>query len=181
VLRTLVPIVLLLATLVIAGCASAPDRAEQDAQAAELAIRSLMTAWERDDVEMIQELFWPQATYDDFPNQQSHQGVQEIIAYVNTLHSWADDVLMGVGKVHVTESGAVAEWVLSAVQARPMGSQIPVATGLEVVTNGVTIIELQDGRIIRAADYFDVTPMLLQLGSRIELPGGGVLEQEVGR
>jgi steroid delta-isomerase-like uncharacterized protein len=177
--RTLVSLGLL---ALVWGCAPAgADRAAAAAQESELAIRSLMAAWERGDVELIQELFWPQATYDDYPNQHTYQGIDEIIAYVNTLHAWADDVLMNIGSVHVTESGAVAEWVFSATQARPMGSQVPIATGLEVVTNGVTIIELRDGRIIRAADYSDVTPLLLQLGSRIELPGGGVLTLDAGR
>jgi ketosteroid isomerase-like protein len=59
-----------------------------------------------------------------------------------------------------------------------MGDRLPVATGREVVLNGVTIIELRDGRIIRAADYIDTAPLLLQLGGRIELPGGVVIELE---
>jgi hypothetical protein len=40
----------------------------------------------------------------------------------------------------------------------------------------VTIIELDGERIIRAADYMDTAPMLLQMGARIEMPGGGVVE-----
>ena len=42
--------------------------------------------------------------------------------------------------------------------------------------NGVTIIEMEGGRIIRAADYVDTLPMMLQLGGRVEMPGGGVIE-----
>jgi hypothetical protein len=57
-----------------------------------------------------------------------------------------------------------------------MGELVPVATGLEVVTNGVTIVEIDGGRIRRAADYMDTTPVLLQLGGRVELPGGGTIE-----
>lgn len=45
----------------------------------------------------------------------------------------------------------------------------------EVVLSGVTIIEMEGGRIMRAADYTDTQPLLLQLGARIELPGGGLL------
>ena len=77
----------------------------------------------------------------------------------------------------MTSSGAVIEWVFSAIQARPMGA-VSVGTGAEVVTNGVTVIEFQGDRIIRAADYADTAPMMLQLGGRIELPGGEVLEME---
>lgn len=176
--RFLLPVLLPLLTL---GCVPTAD--ERDAAAAreaELAVRTLMAAWESADVALIEDLFLPQATYDDYPNQHTYRGVQEIVAYVNTLHAWADDVLMNVGQVHVTGNGAVAEWVFSAVQARPMGNQVPVATGNEVVVNGVTIIEIRDGRILRAADYTDAASMMLQIGARIELPGGGVLESPGG-
>ena len=44
--------------------------------------------------------------------------------------------------------------------------------------NGVTVLELEDGIITRAADYIDVTPLLLQLGASISLPDGGVMSQE---
>lgn len=161
--------------LALAGCTQSSDA---HAKEAELAIRSLMAAWESGDQALVEDLFWPQATYDDFPNQRTYEGIQEIVGYVLAVHDWADDVYWNVGDVHITEDGAVAEWVFSAVQARPMGTQIPVATGREVVTNGVTIIQMQGDRIIRAADYTDAVPMLLQLGGRIELPGGSVLELE---
>jgi steroid delta-isomerase-like uncharacterized protein len=140
-----------------------------------------MAAWESGDQALIEDLFWPQATYDDFASQQTYEGIEEIVGYVTAVHAWADDVYWNVGAVHVTEHGAVAEWVFSAIQARPIGSQIPVGSGREVVTNGVTLIELDGGRIIRAADYMDTAPLLLQMGARIEMPGGGVVELPDGR
>ena len=156
--------------------ACAPPADDTLARESELTIRTLMAAWESADTTMIEELFWPQATYDDFPNQTTYQGIEEIVGYVTSPHAWGDDVLMSVGEVHANASGAVAEWVFSAVQARPMGDIVPLATGNEVVMNGVTIIEIERGRILRAADYADATPMWLQLGGRIEVPGGGTIE-----
>lgn len=173
------PLTILLFAL--SGCVATGANDAQEANEAEIVMRSLMAAWERGDEALLQELFWPQATYDDFPNQHTHEGIQEIVGYVNAMHAWADDVYMSVGAVYVTESGAVAEWVFSGVQNRPLGNQVTVSTGREVVTNGVTIIQLEGGRIIRAADYADTAPMLLQLGGRIELPGGTVLELDEGR
>lgn len=167
-------------TLSSTACAPAAS-SDQAAREAELAIRSLMAAWESGDRALVEDLFWPQATYDDFANQQTYEGLQEIVGYVTAVHEWADAVYWNVGAVHVTENGAVAEWVFSAIQARPIGAQIPVGTGREVVTNGVTIIELDGERIIRAADYMDTAPMLLQMGARIEMPGGGVVELPDGR
>jgi hypothetical protein len=52
-----------------------------------LVIRTLMAAWESADTAVIQNLFWPQATYDDFPNQATYQGLEEIVGYVTSPRS----------------------------------------------------------------------------------------------
>lgn len=164
------------------GSACVPRSPDGDAPSeSELTMRMLIAAWQTADTALISEIFWPDATYDDYPNQVAYQGVEEIIGYVTGVHAWADDVYMNIGSLHVTETGAVAEWVFAGVQNRPMGDFIPVVTGREVVLNGVTIIEMDGGRITRAADYTDTAPIVLQLGGRIELPGGGVIEIDDGR
>lgn len=147
----------------------------------ELVLRSLIDAVQAADTATIVELFWPEATYDDYASQLQHRGIEEILGYLTSVHEWADDVYMNVGEVHVGTTSAVAEWIFAGVQARPMGEMVPIATGLEVVTNGVTIVEIDGGRIRRAADYMDTTTMLLQLGARVELPGDGVMELDVPR
>jgi ketosteroid isomerase-like protein len=170
-----------LALLLTSGCIR-PSASEDEAlREAELVMRSLMSAFETADSALIEDLFWPQATYDDFPNQHTYHGLEEIVGYVTAVHRWADDVYMNLGELHVSTDGAVAEWVFSGVQNRPMGDQVPVATGREVVLNGVTIVELRDGRILRAADYTDTGALMLQLGGRVELPGGSVVELEGAR
>jgi len=169
----------LAALLVLATLACQPQEpAAPGSYESELVMIALVEAIQSADTALIVDLFWPEATYDDFSEQHTYQGLEEIVGYVTGSHAWGDDIYMNVGRLHVSETRAVAEWVFSAIQARPMGEQLPVGTGREVVLNGVTIIEVEGGRIIRAADYTDTTPMLLQLGGRIELPGGVVLEQE---
>jgi len=161
-------------------CACAPTEPDRTAATnrSELLARTLMSTWSSADTATILDLFWPEATYDDFANQVTYQGLEEIVGYVTQVHDWGDDVYMSVARLHPGETGAVAEWVFSAVQNRPMGDRLPVATGREVVLNGVTIIELRGDRIIRAADYIDTAPLLLQLGGRIELPGGVIIDLE---
>ncbi len=161
------------------------ERGQQEESAAagraELAARSLAAAVESADTALILDLFWPHASYDDFAAQHSYEGIDEIVGYVTEPHSWGDEIYKNVGRVHVTERGAVAEWVFSAVQNRPLGDLAPRGTGREIVLSGVTILEVENGRIIRAADYVDTQPLLLQLGARIELPGGRVIEQPAAR
>lgn len=158
------------------ACARGEDAPSPLLAENEIAIRSLMSLWESGRTEELTGLFWPDAVYDDFPNQAQYHGLEEISGYVEHVHTWATGVTMGVTGVHVSESGAVAEWVFSAIQDRPIPGRVPVATGREVVLNGVTIIEMDRGRIRRAADYIDVLPLILQLGGRAELPGGVVIE-----
>jgi steroid delta-isomerase-like uncharacterized protein len=154
---------------------------EQAVSENELIARTLVDAIQVADTATIVGLFWPEATYDDYASQLQHRGIDEILGYLTSIHDWADDVYMNVGQVHVSADGAVAEWIFAGVQARPMGETVPVATGLEVTANGVTILEIDGGRIRRGADYMDTAPMLLQLGGRIELPGGAVMELDVPR
>ena len=141
----------------------------------EIVARTLMDAWESGDPDVLTDLFAPDAVYDDFPNQMQYQGIQEIVGYVEHVQDWADGLSIDVSAVHPSEEGATVEWVFSATQARPIGTRVPVATGREVVLNGVTILEIRNGRIHRAADYIDALALVLQLGGEVRMPGGGVI------
>lgn len=154
---------------------------EQAVSQNELIARRLIDAIQAADTVAIVQLFWPEATYDDYASQLQHRGIDEVLGYLTSIHDWADDVYLNVGQVHVSTTGAVAEWVFAGIQARPMGEMVTVGTGLEVTTNGVTILEIDGGRIRRGADYMDTAAMLLQLGGRVELPGGAVMELDVVR
>lgn len=144
----------------------------------EVVARTFMSVWESGETDQLVDLFYPDAVYDDFPNETQYRGIDEIAGYVSHVHDWATDVSVDVTAVHSSETGAVAEWVFSGVQDEPIGTRVPVATGKEVVLNGVTILEIDRGRIRRAADYIDQLPMVLQLGGEVRLPGGGVIRQE---
>lgn len=169
--------------LVLSACASAcasacgPSAEEGDAIGRYL-IESLTFARQTADTALIEELFLPDATYDDFPGQIEYRGIEEIVGHVTSPHEWGDDVFVTLGNVETGPASAVGEWYLGAVQNRPIPELVPTATGLEVTLNGVTLIEIEGGRIARAADYADRTDLLLELGARIELPGGGVLGEE---
>ena len=165
-----------LAVVLAASCAPADSGPSRLLAENEVVARSLMAAWERGDVGALADAFWPDATYDDFSNSVQHRGVDEIAAYFAETHGWASDVVVNVTAVHASEAGAVAEWVFSAVQTAPLEGTVDIGTGREVVLNGVTILEIQDGLIRRGADYVDTLPLVLQLGGRVEMPGGTTLE-----
>lgn len=161
--------------LALAACMTQADGPSPTTARNEVLARTLMTVWESGDTNVLNDLFSPQAVYDDFPNQTQYQGLEEIAGYVIHVHDWADAVSMSVSAVHASDEGAVVEWVFAAIQGAPIGTRVPVATGREVVLNGVTILEIEDGSIVRAADYMDVLPFVLQLGAEVHMPGGSVL------
>jgi len=163
---------------VLGGCAGGSGPSPAEARN-EIVIRTLLSVWESGDTDALLELFQPDAAYDDFPNQVQYHGIDEIVGYVSSVHTWGTAVAMNVIQVHATEDGATAEWVLSAIQEGPIGDMVPVATGREVVLNGVTLIETEGGRIRRAADYMDVLPFVLQLGGEVTMPGGGVIRLDL--
>ncbi len=142
----------------------------------ELLARTVLAAWERGSVDEMADFFWPDATYDDFSNSVQHRGLGEIQEYFAQAHTWGSDVVVNVTAVHASADGAVAEWVFSAVQTAALEGTVEVGTGREVVLNGVTILEIQDGLVRRGADYVDTLPFVLQLGARVEMPGGTVME-----
>ena len=162
-----------LATLLATGCAGSGEGRTYESEAI---IRSVLSIWESADTAAVVDLFWPTAVYDDFQNQIQYQGLEEIVTYLTHVHGWGTGVYMNVTAVHASEDGATAEWVLSVINDKPLDRRLPEATGREVVLNGVTIIELRGGLVERAADYIDALPMVLQLGGRVEYPGGIVIE-----
>jgi hypothetical protein len=161
--------------LFLSACAPSNDQA---VALGEYLLQSLVLARQTADTVMIEEIFLPDATYDDYPGQIEYRGIADIVSYLTSVHEWGDDVYLNLGNVHTGPSVAVAEWFFAAVQERPIPDVITTRTGREVVLSGTTIIEIEGGRIARAADYSDQAALLLQLGGRIEMPDGTVIQSD---
>ena len=169
---------IVIAALVLGACSPRPSGPSRLEAENEIAIRTLIGMVESGNAEDVAGLFHPDAVYDDFANQHQYRGLEEIAGYLSGGSRWATGVSMTIIDLHVSPTGAVAEWVFTGIQDQPIGSMFPVVTGREVVLNGVTIIEMESGRIRRAADYVDVLPLVLQLGGEVHMPGGGTLRQD---
>ncbi len=169
-----------LALTALAAAACGPSTPDAVLAEHELLARTVMAAWEARDMEALSRELWPDAVWDDFPNGVTYRGVEEIAAYKSEVHAWASDLVINVTAVHSSPSGATVEWVLYGTQTAPMAGRVEAVTDREVLVNGVTILEVEDGLVARGADYLDTLPLMLQLGGRVELPGGEVLELEGG-
>lgn len=163
-----------LGMVLVAVAACAPSQDQADALGRYL-LESLSFARQTADTATLEEIFLPDATYDDFPTQVEYRGIDEIVGFLTSVHEWGDDVYLNLGTIRTGPSAAVGEWFFATVQARPIPDLLAVGTGREVAFNGVTVIEIEGGRIARAADYWDRATFLLALGGEVRLPDGSVL------
>jgi hypothetical protein len=175
--RPAMAVALLALLLTLAACpARGPSALLHDN---ELTARTFMAIRESGELDELAHIFYGDAVYDDFPNQVQYRGLEEIAGYLTYFTDWATAVSLGVSAVHPSETGATIEWVFSGVQERPIGGMVEVSTGRDVLLHGVTILEIEGDRIRRAADYVDMLPLVLQLGSEIRLPGGNVMKLDL--
>ena len=167
------------AAVLAASCGSRSSEPSPLMKENELTAHLLISDFESGDLSNLAGIFAPTAVYDDFSGSREYQGLQEISGYVGSLHSWADGIVMSIDEMQVWNTGVVIEWSLSAVQSRPIPGLVSTATGHEVVVNGVTVLEIANHKVIRAADYMDDLTMMLQLGGEMHMPGGTVLKNEL--
>jgi hypothetical protein len=167
------------AGLATASCASRSSEPSPAMKENELTAHLLISDFESGDVSNLAGIFAPDAVYDEFSGSREYQGLQEISGYVGSLQSWADGIVMSIDEMQVWNTGVVIEWSFSAVQNRPIPGLVPTATGHEVVLNGVTVLEIANHHVIRAADYMDDLTMMLQLGGEMHMPGGTILKNDI--
>ena len=60
------------AVLTLSACTPGTDRPQT--LESEVIARTMLSIWETADTAAVLELFWPEAVYDDFPNQTQYQG-----------------------------------------------------------------------------------------------------------
>ncbi|MDT8340361.1 MAG: nuclear transport factor 2 family protein, partial [Longimicrobiales bacterium] len=169
---TAVLLAALLPSLLLAGCA--PEGAPEPT-VAELRVLELLALRESGDVAVAADLFHPLAVWEDHPGQRQLQGLPEIAAFLEEFHGWASGIFLDVLRVHPAGDRAVAEWVLEGVQSAPYPGVADSATFRRFLLEGVTVVEVERGLIVRVAEYADMLPLLLDLGGSATLPNGDVI------
>jgi steroid delta-isomerase-like uncharacterized protein len=137
----------------------------------------LIKLWETGDTLKTKTIFLKESTYTDVANNQVFSGIQEINKYVSHIHSWASDIKMTIRNIKVSDEIGYVEWTLNGKQTKAIKGMIPVATNNSITLQGVSLIEVSNGKIEKASDYMDVLGFVIQLGSKVELPGGMIIGQ----
>lgn len=126
------------------------------------------------DVTGIEAVFLAEGVYEDVAGEFEYRGVPEIAEYLSGLHAWATGVFLDVVEIRAGGDWASAEWFLQGVQSGPIPGRLDTITGRPFNLRGVTLIELERGGVVRAVDYLDWVPFLLDMGAEVHWPGGGV-------
>jgi steroid delta-isomerase-like uncharacterized protein len=153
----------------IAGCGATSNRAEVMAA-------QLMEMWRTGNTSTLETIAATDVVYDDVPNGQRFEGREGVRQYIGHVHAWASEIEIEITSLRGDENEASAEWIMRGIQDRPIPGRVPIATHRHFRLNGVTLVELRDGKIARAADYLDALGFVVQLGGRVELPGGGIIQ-----
>ena len=135
-------------------------------------LNNLMNPWETGDTLSTIEIFSGNCEYTDVANNTTLSGIKGVNRYISHVHNWASNTKMKVRNINTSEDMGYVEWTFTAVQNKPIKGRVPIATNKEIILNGVTLAEFKDGKIQKAADYMDVLGFVIQLGSKVELPGG---------
>jgi len=157
---------LLLLVLLFAGSSNAQDPTPSTL------VETLMSVWESGDTSVLDGIMSEDVVYEDKPNRRSLQGLEEAKTYVSHVHTWASGVEIEITQVRSSGNSAVAEWTMSATQSKPIPGRVTVATNRPIEIFGLTAIDVERGKIVRAVDYLDALGFVLQLGATVELPGG---------
>jgi steroid delta-isomerase-like uncharacterized protein len=111
------------------------------------------------DVAGLLALFTERASYtDNFYGE--HAGREKLRAMFERMFREGRDYSWVMDTVVETPASAVAEWTFSYV----VTDAVPRSTGKKIRFRGMSIFELESGRIARYREYFDVGVAMLQLG-----------------
>ncbi len=136
---------------------------------------ALMQVWESGNTDELSSIMTEDAEYEAAQQLYTFKGLEEIGGYIKHTSSFAKDLNIEVLAVKASKNFAAIEWIMTGIQDRPIPGRVNAATNKSFTLKGTTIIELEKGKITKATDYMDVLGFLLQLGARVEIPGGVVL------
>jgi steroid delta-isomerase-like uncharacterized protein len=119
-------------------------------------------AWSSGDAAQVAALYTEDAVREDVPTGTTSRGRAEIEALAAGLFETDADVRLVVTDGFVGETWAVVEWTFTGTRQE---------TGGEVTFRGASVLELEDGRISRETDYYDLPQMQQQIAAAGGTPG----------
>jgi steroid delta-isomerase-like uncharacterized protein len=122
-------------------------------------VREFEQAFNRQDVDALLACFTERATYrDNFYGE--HAGKDSLRSMFQRMFREGHDYDWRMGAVVESPALAAAEWTFAYV----VSDAVPRSAGRKIRFSGMSVFELEGGRIARYREYFDTGVALLQLG-----------------
>jgi steroid delta-isomerase-like uncharacterized protein len=144
------------------------ERTSSSAAEADNLVGELFAAWSEHEPERLNGLFADNGIYEDVPAGDTYTGPDEIKDYLRSVFTWAPDFRVNLTFMAVSGETVVVEWTMEGTQTGPIDG-FP-ATGNRFSVKGASVIELENGKIRRNTDYYDMATFAMQLGAVIIPP-----------
>jgi len=119
-------------------------------------------AWSLHDTEKVLSLFTDDCVLEDVTFGVVNRGKKELRAFADGVFAGIPDFKIELTARFSTDAWAGMEWVMSGTHKGDFPG-MP-ATGKRFSVRGVTILELQGGKIRRDSDYWDAASVMRQVG-----------------
>jgi steroid delta-isomerase-like uncharacterized protein len=114
--------------------------------------------WNSKDAEKLVSAFTADGIYEDVPFNIKKKGTAELRELHKFFHDAVGDLYCKLVDAHVSNGNGTIEWVFG-------GKDVGVwKTGKSFAVQGVSVIEVKDGKISRNLDYYDAATMMKQVG-----------------
>jgi steroid delta-isomerase-like uncharacterized protein len=120
------------------------------------------TTWSSHDMDQVLPLYTDDCTYEDVTLGAVNHGKEELRSFGQFFFSGFPDVTFEMTSGFVAGNWAGGEWIMKGTHTGDLPG-LP-AAGKRVSVRGSSIIELEDGKIRRCSDYWDMATLLRQLG-----------------
>lgn len=125
-------------------------------------LQDYLTAWNSREGKLVGEWMADDATYDDVPMGEMHQGREAIVALVDGMKDLSTDYHFNLVNGFSTETSYVVEWEWFGTHDGD-GAGVP-ATGKPFRIRGVSVGSLRDEKIVFNRDYWNMADLLTQIG-----------------
>jgi steroid delta-isomerase-like uncharacterized protein len=120
------------------------------------------SAWSSRDAVKLLSLFTDDCVYEDVTFGVITHGKKELRAFAEGVFAGVPDFKIELTARFLAGTSGSMEWVMSGTHKGDFPG-MP-STGKRFSTRGVTILELQDGKIRRNSDYWDAAGVMRQVG-----------------
>lgn len=138
--------------------------------ATEQVLEQWATAWSSHDADKVLSLLTEDCIYEDVTFGVVTRGQKEVRAFADGVFAGIPDFKIELTAKFATDTWGAMEWIMSGTHKGDFPG-MP-ATGRRFSGRGITIVELQAGKIRRNSDYWDAAGVMRQVGL-LPVPQGG--------